>query len=286
MSRVVFYGITEGWGTLTRIAAIARWIPDSLVVVAKGGAHNEPLDYFGVSWIAAECEKGCKGLPPSVVLRQIELLSPSVLVMDTWPHGRFHGEVQPLVKSRNPKLNAFINLGQEQHSLDEFNIVFEAEVGARGIDVTPLVPFDESDILTREAARDHVGAGELPVVLVPHSRHTSPDLLEYVRRQCTRLGYHLVEWHSYPLMPYMLAADVIVGFAGWGLHTEAEAVKVPLLSVASNDGPSSQQWRANCRTGEDLLRGLENLEIRDDQPAEFLSGGRRAAMTIREKCHA
>lgn len=285
MTGILFYGITSGWGKLSRIASIARHIPGALVLTADGGSSNAPLDYHGIDWYGVKCESGCKGVPPARIARAVEELAPEILVMDAWPYGGSN-EVRHLVQRRDPRTNVFIyraNSRLDPSDLRHFGTIVAAEDGPfiGGVDCLPCVAFDADELLTQAAARSELDADERPLVVIPRSQFDIPDFRPLVKGLADEVGYQVVEYDQYPLMPLMNGIDLIVTHASW-TAVEAVAADVPCAAVASPLRHADHRTRATVRRSIQYQNLLRSVRVRDDVGATYVNRSADAAAMIRE----
>jgi hypothetical protein len=281
---IAFYGVSNGWGKLARIAAVAQHIADSTVVYMLDGSSNAtPLDWHGVDWYAVSCgSPNCGGVSPQQFARVIEVDDPLVMVMDTTPYGAMAGELRSWIKGRQATRNFFVarrspTLDSVGFDVEDFAQAFKTEGGPYpGIDA-PILPFDPEHILTRDVARSELNLNDRPTVFLVSSPYTQPNIAEVTRRLCQQHGVDLLEWTGYPLMPYLMAADLVVGMAG-SLALEVRAVDVPHQLAAAIAAPD-QQARANA-TPSSLAAAIASLELAPDHLVSYRNDARQVAAAI------
>lgn len=289
MGEIGIYAPSGGWGQKARIAAIARHLPleDVLVYTLEGGRGNAPYDYFGIPWVAVKCQSpNCGGVSPQKFATFIADRKPATLIMDAWPYGTFTGEMTRYVKSRGGtrtfftcRRNPYIEKSGVLSPSDfEAVIKFESESPLAGIDLDPILPFDDHEILPRAQARAAMGAGERPFVLILPSGYKSPDLVGFARAACERRGIDYTVWDGYPVMPNLAGPDLVVTFAG-SVVNELKAVGTPYQAAAAHFDSQDQQFRANA-TPASMTEAIENLELQPTRPISYANNARRAAALI------
>lgn len=281
MSETGFYALGT-WGTEAgRVAAIARHIPDAVVYVIGRAAIKHLFGFHGITTVAARCPRpGC--VEPSGADRQswLRQRNPDRLVMDGFAYGGRLHECRSYIAAR-PRPTYYL------HRASSLSPVFEprhfaavlkpepADVG--GVDLYPILAFDADELPTRAEARAALGGGTRPLVLII-GEGTTPHYGDYVRGLCRRHGLDHVTVATYPVMPLMAGADLIVGYAGHS-QIEAEAVGVPMAAIANLADPT-QVWRANT-TPNRLADTIASVVPRDPTRAlQYPNHARRAATLI------
>lgn len=281
---IAFYGVPGGRDQFTRIAAVAQHIADPTMVYTLGeSVDSVPLDWHGVDWYSVSCgSPNCGGVSPQQFAKIVESDAPKVMVMDSAPYGAMAGELRAWLKARPASRNFFIasrNPFVERTGFDEFDFaqVFKTEGGSYpGVDA-PVFAFDPEHILSREDARAELNLRDRPTVFIVRSPSTQPNIAEVARRLCAQRGVDVIEWAGYPLMPYLMAADLVVGMAGL-LACEVQAVGVPAQLAAANASPV-QQARANA-TPSSLHATISSIQFAADHPVSFRNDARAVALAI------
>lgn len=282
MSETGFYA----WGTYgtepARIAAIARWIPDAAVYVR--GRHNirDLFGYHNVRTVVPSCTTpGCTGLSPQAMERWVTQRNPDRLVTDIHPYGAMHGELSRYIQTHRQSTFHLARAAEPGPEIDphDFSAVLDTESGlGLGMDVAPVLPFDAGQLPSRTASRDLLGAGDKPVVLII-GEGTTPNFNKLIIELCDTRGYDYVIVNTYPVMPLMVGADLVAGYAGYS-QIEAAAIGVPMLAFANYADPS-QAWRANMRTRADVENALAQLDVRQGpEYPSYQNRARRAAALI------
>lgn len=281
---IAFYGVSNGWGKLARIAAIAQHIDVAAVVyMVDGSSSAAPLDWHGVDWFAVSCgSPNCGGVSPQQFARVIEVDDPEIMVMDTTPYGAMAGELRQWIKARPAARNFFVTrrspaLDRVGFDTEDFAQVFKIEDAPYpGIDA-PVFAFDPEHILSRDEARAELNLADRPTVFLVSSPYSQPDIARVTRQLCQDRGVDLLEWTGYPLMPYLMAADLVVGMAG-SLTREVQAVGVPHQLAAAIAVPD-QQLRANA-TPTSLRDAIASIELVVDHPVSYRNDARIVAAAI------
>jgi hypothetical protein len=283
MSETGFYA----WGTYgtepARVAAIARWIPDAVVYVR--GRHNirDLFGYHGVRTVVPSCmTPGCSGLSPRDMERWVGQRNPDRLVIDIHPYGAMNGELGQYIQSHRDSTFHLARRAEPATAVDpnSFGAILNTEPDmGPGVDVAPVLAFDAHQLPDRHASRALLGASDKPLVLII-GEGTTPRFNELIIDQCRLRGFdHVVVVDTYPVMPLMVGADLIAGYAGYS-QVEAAAVGVPMLAFENYADPS-QAWRANMQTRADVETAIARLEVREgsDRPT-YQNHSRRAAALI------
>lgn len=278
-----FYGM-GAWGSEPgRIAAIARHIPDATVYVYGRSNIRNLFGYHNVTTIVPRCiTPGCTGLSPRDLAGWLRNRDPVRLVMDGQPYGVQGGESQEYLRTRNNRAFYLHYRRNRPPDFDasHFSAVLKAddEPDLEGVDLHPILPFDPHELPTRSDARDRLGGGDKPIVMIV-GEGTTPNYSEFVIRQCLLRGLdYVVIVNTYPVMTLMPGADLVVGYAGYS-QLEAAAVGVPMAGITNMADPS-QAWRANG-TPNDLADTIAALEVRDaPETVTYTNHARRAAALI------
>lgn len=285
IDEIGFYAPAQGWGQQSRVAAIARHLPASMVYVLQGGDANLPLDYFGIDWFAVDCSTpGCSGVSPQGLAAWIADRNPRVLVMDASPYGRMQEECREYVKLRGAVRTFFVYRrspsveSRQTLNPNDFTAILKTEDGpVPGEEMFPLLPFDPHEILPRSQARVMLGAEEAkPLVLILAERAT-PHYVGFVEDLCRKRGITSVVYGEYPVMPMMAGADLIVGHAGTAVN-EAAAVGVPMQAIEGNRS-LDQVFRANA-TPDSIRVAIDGLEVLEPWAVTYKNYARRAAALI------
>lgn len=255
-------------------SSILRYLPlrDVMVYTLNGGPENAPLDFHGIPWVAVNCERpGCGGISPQRFAAFIEKRKPDKLIMFEHPYGMMLNEMVDVVTERQSSSNYFVarlNMQVEQMSYragakdfsDDFCYVFKTEGGLLyGMDVVRTVPFEPFELPDRRAARNHLGAGDRPFVMILSSAVGAiPKFGQFAIAECKRRGVDYVVWDQYPAMPYYLGADLVVTAADFAVN-ELQAVDVAYQAVADVRFPN-QVVRANA-TPASLTAAIAGLEV-------------------------
>lgn len=284
------YSPSGGWGQKARIAAIARHLPLDQVMVytLEGGRGNAPLDYFGIPWVAVKCESpNCGGVSPQKFATFIADRRPDTLIMDAWPYGTFNREMANYIKSRGSartfftcRRNPYIEVPDYPLYPSDFQAIvkFESESPVPGIDLDPILPFDEHEILPRASARAAIGAGERPFVLILPSGYSSPDVVSFARAACEKRGIDHEVWDGYPVMPNLTGPDLVITFAG-SVVNELRALGTPYQAVAAHVDSRDQALRANA-TPASMIAAIDGLEVLDPWVPHYRNNARRAAALL------
>lgn len=283
MSETGFYA----WGTFgtepARVAAIARWIPDATIYVQ--GRHNirNLFGYHGVRTVVPSCTTpGCTGLSPRAMERWVTQRNPDRLVTDVYPYGAMDGELGPYVQAHR---TSTFHLARRTEPIPEFDptsfsavLNTEPDMG-QGVDVAPALAFDAGELPSRSTSRGLLGASDKPIVLII-GEGTTPDFNTLVIAQCNIRGFdHVVVVDTYPVMPLMVGADLIAGYAGYS-QVEAAALGVPMLAFENYADPG-QAWRANMQTRADVENAIARLDVREGpEYPSYQNRARRAAALI------
>jgi hypothetical protein len=272
------------WGSEPgRVAAIARHIPDAAVYVYGRSNIRNLFGYHGITTIVPRClTPGCTGLSEQDLAGWLRNRDPASLVMDGHPYGALRGESRAYLRTRsNPTYYVHHRRNQPpDFAASHFTSVVKVDPDpdVDGIDLHPVLPFDSHELPTRSDARDRLGGGDKPIVMIV-GEGTTPNYSEFVIRQCLLRGLdYVVIVNTYPVMTLMPGADLVVGYAGYS-QTEAEAVGVPMFGVTNMADPS-QAWRANG-TPNGLADAIASLEVRDaSEMVTYTNHARRAAALI------
>jgi hypothetical protein len=278
-----FYAM-GAWGSEPgRVAAIARHIPDAAVYVYGRSNIRNLFGYHDITTIVPRCIRpGCTGLSARDLAGWLRNRDPARLVMDGQPYGVLGAESQEYLRRRSNPAFYLHNRRNRPPSFDasHFSAVLKADpdpdVG--GIGLHPILPFDATELPTRTDARDRLGGGDKPIVMIV-GEGTTPNYSEVVIRQCLRRGLdYVVIVNTYPVMTLMPGADLVVGYAGYS-QTEAAAVGVPMIGITNMADPS-QAWRANG-TPNELAASIAALEVRDaSETVTYTNYARRVAALI------
>lgn len=283
MNETGFYA----WGTYgtepIRVAAIARWIPDAVVYVR--GRHNirDLFGYHNIRTVVPSCTTpGCIGLSPRAMERWVVQRNPDRLVTDIYPYGAMNGELDQYVQAHRTSTFHLARRAEPVTELDpaDFGAVLntEPDMGA-GVDVAPVLAFDPHELPGRAISRELLGASDKPIVLII-GEGTTPNFNTLIIEHCNARGFdHVVVVDTYPVMPLMVGADLVVGYAGYS-QIEAAALGVPMLAFANHAEPS-QAWRANMHTRADVGNAIAQLELRQGpEYPSYQNRARRAAALI------
>lgn len=282
-SETGFYAM-GAWGPEPgRVAAIARHIPDAAVYVYGRSNIRNLFGYHNVTTIVPRCmTPGCTGLSPRDLAGWLRNRDPARLVMDGQPYGVQGGESQEYLRTRsNPAFYLHYRRNRPPtFDAGHFQAVLKVdhEPDLEGVDLDPVLPFDSQELPTRSDARERLGGGDKPIVMIV-GEGTTPNYSEFVIRQCLQRGLdYVVIVNTYPVMTLMPGADLVVGYAGYS-QTEAAAVGVPMIGI-TNMADTGQAWRANG-TPNDLADTIAALEVRDaPETVTYTNYARRAAALI------
>jgi hypothetical protein len=147
-----------------------------------------------------------------------------------------------------------------------------------GIDMTPIVAFDATELPSRHEARRQLGPADQPLVLIVGAPKV-PDFRAFVQRLCNERGIAHAVIETYPVMPAMSGADLVVSHAGYSTVHEAAALDVPHQAIASAASPD-QKLRAKA-TPTSIADAIAALEVSDlDRPIAYRNHARQAAALI------
>jgi hypothetical protein len=279
-----FYAM-GAWGAEPgRIAAIARHIPDAAVYVYGRTNIRNLFGYHNIPTVVPRCmTPGCTGLSPRALAGWLRNRDPARLVMEGQPYGALADESRAYLQTRFDRPTFYLHSRRNRPpelTGHVFNAVLNADVDPQvgGIDLHPVLPFDATELPTRSDARELLGGGDKPIVLII-GEGTTPNYSESVIRRCQARGLdYVVIVDTYPVMPLMVGADLVVGYAGYS-QTEAAAVGVPMVGITNMADPSLS-WRANV-TPNELADMIAALEVRDaPETVEYTNHARRAAALI------
>ena len=278
-----FYAMGS-WGTEPgRVAAIARHIPDAAVYVYGRSNIRSLFAYHGVATVVPRCSTpGCSGLSPGALAAWLSGRDPVRLVMDGYPFGVLGDESETYIRRRRDRPTVYLHHRRNEppvvdHEAFAAIIKVDPEPDVDGIDLYPILAFDDTELPTRTEARANIGAGDKPMVIII-GEGTTPNYRDYVIRQCDRRGVDHVVVSTYPVMPLMPGADLVVGYVGFS-QAEAEAVGVPMAGITNMAGPR-QSWRCNT-TPNDLADTIAALAVRDaPERVSYTNNSRRAAALV------
>jgi hypothetical protein len=276
-----FYAMGS-WGTEPgRVAAIARHIPDAAVYVYGRSNIRNLFGHHGVSTVVPRCgTPGCVGLSARALAAWVRDRDPARLVMDGDPYGVLDNESKNYVGRRSQPTFYVHHRRNDPPEFDPnlFTAVLKVdpEPAIPAIDFHPILPFDDTELPTRAEARNRLGAGSKPMVIII-GEGTTPKYSEFVIRHCDQRGVDHVIINTYPVMPFMPGADLVVGYCGFS-QVQAEAVGVPMAGITNMAGPRS--WRSNT-TPNDLAHMIATLTVRDaPERVTYTNNSRRAAALI------
>jgi hypothetical protein len=284
MKRETGFYAMGAWGSEPgRVAAIARHIPDAVVYVYGRSNIRNLFGYHGVTTIIPRCmTPGCVGLSPRDLGGWLRNRDPARLIMDGQPYGVLGEESQPYLRVRSGP-TFYLHYRRNRPPVfdaNHFNAVLKTdhEPDLDGIDLYPVLPFDDHELPTRSDARDRLGGGDKPIVMIV-GEGTTPNYSDFVIRQCLLRGLdYVVIVNTYPVMTLMPGADLVIGYAGYS-QVEAAAVGVPMIGVTNMADPS-QSWRVNA-TANELADTIAALDVRDaPETVTYTNHARRAAALI------
>lgn len=278
-----FYAM-GAWGTEPgRIAAIARHVPNAAVYVYGRTNVRNLFAHHNITTIVPRCRTpGCTGLSGRDLAAWLRDRDPARLVMDGHPFGALDDESENYVRGRRGRSVFYLHHRRNEpprEDLSPFTAVLKGdpEPDVAGIDLHPILPFDDTELPTRTEARSQLGAGDKPLVMII-GEGTTPNYSDFVIRQCERRGVDYVIVNTYPTMTLMPGADLVVGYCGHS-QIEAEAVGVPMAAITNMAGPR-QSWRCNT-TATALADSIAALQIRDvPERVTYANRARRAAALI------
>jgi hypothetical protein len=278
-----FYAM-GAWGAEPgRVAAVARHIPDATVYVYGRSNVRNLFAYHDITTVVPRClTPGCSGLSASGLLGWMRERDPARLVMDGTPYGVLDEECLPYLRARR---GPTFHLQSRRNAPPTFDpdhftnvLKLDIEPDVAGADLHPVLPFDDHELPTRSEARDRLGGGDKPIVMII-GEGTTPNYSDFVIRHCLQRGLdYVVIVDTYPVMPLMPGADLVVGYVGFS-QTEAEAVGVPMAGITNMADPG-QSWRCNT-TPAGLADTIAALEVRDaPERSTYTNCSRRAAALI------
>jgi hypothetical protein len=161
----------------------------------------------------------------------------------------------------------------------DFTAILKAEDGpVTGIDMAPIVAFDPSELPSRHEARDQLGADDRPLVLIVGTAKV-PDFRPFVQRHCNARGVAYAVVETYPAMPLMSGADLVISHAGYATVHEAAAVDVAHQAIPNALAPD-QNLRTDA-TPTSVATAIAQLDLSDlDRPIAYRNHARQAAALI------
>mgnify|MGYP000310999997 CR=1 FL=1 len=188
-----------GAGHAVRAAAITRWLTSDVLVI-RGTDNvdiNRSLDYFDIPYVAIKSR--------AQAIEVVRAITPKTLVVDDRASG-------PLV----PMADMFIwRLGRPTVSKSTKPMVKTEGPGS----MFPVVMLDESEILSREEAREDLGLDQEAFIRAGVRSTDRPGVVEAYGPDIM-----LDRW---PALKWMRAADHIVGCIGANLYAEVQYLGLP-----------------------------------------------------------
>jgi hypothetical protein len=237
----------------------------------------------------------------TLVKETFEQSNAQLLVVDTFPRG-LGGELAVLLPAMAiPKALVHRDLNPkyiESFGLNDFveqNYDLLLTPGEPGqldsvptLHTRPWLIRDSNELLSKECARTHFGLPESdqsPVVLVsgcgrPEEISEMTELAAWLRLQlkervhvrfCSPTSNELADVSAWPLLPLLLAVDVLIGAGGYNTVSEARATQTPLLAFARSRMYDRQYVRLHAREQVENHCQLRDQILFLTQPAALIN---------------
>ena len=237
----------------------------------------------------------------TLVKETFEQSNAQLLVVDTFPRG-LGGELAVLLPAMAiPKALVHRDLNPkyiESFGLNDFveqNYDLLLTPGEPGqldsvptLHTRPWLIRDSNELLSKECARTHFGLPESdqsPVVLVsgcgrPEEITEMTELAAWLRLQlkervhvrfCSPTSNELADVSAWPLLPLLLAVDVLIGAGGYNTVSEARATQTPLLAFARSRMYDRQYVRLHAREQVENHCQLRDQILFLTQPAALIN---------------
>lgn len=188
-----------GAGHAVRAAAITRWLTSEVLVIRgiDNPDINKALDYFSIPYVVIENLREA--------IEVVKAITPKTLVVDD----RANGHLRDIA-------DLFIwRLGRPTKSHKGTRMINIEGPGS----LFPVVMLDESEILTREEAREDLGLDQNAFIRAGVRSTDRPGVVESQNPDIM-----LDRW---PALKWMRAADHIVGCIGANLYGEVQYLGLP-----------------------------------------------------------
>jgi hypothetical protein len=188
-----------GAGHAVRAAAITRWLTSEVLVIrgTDNGDINRSLDYFDIPYAVIDDR--------NEAIAVVKAITPKTLILDDRARG-------PLV----PFADMFIwRLGRPTAAKSSKPMIKTEGPGS----MFPVVMLDESEILSREEAREDLGLDQNAFIRAGVRSTDRPGVVEAHNPD--------IMLDMWPALKWMRAADHIIGCIGANLYAEVQYLGLP-----------------------------------------------------------
>ncbi len=321
---IVYYAFGGGAGHVTRSIAVLRRLPPS---VSAAAITQSPFSWlYDEAGLPCRVLPSAEREPKKLAARlrdELHALGARVFVVDALPRGLF-GEM-PFLLPAFDGAKVFVGRYLKPTYLDAYDVPafvdaqYDAAILAEPwpeercralrlpvLETPPILIRDAEEILPRESARPAFQPeGDRPIVLFVSTRfddeHAGPLLgvLRKIQRRRRTPDFTIRRAaldaddeqavRLFPLMPWLLGADLVVGASGYNLFYECQALQMEAIFLPKGRLYDDQYWRAEQATWAEEPEHLEALlcdRLRSltprDTPPPYPNGARAAAERLLE----